>query len=142
MVFGAEGDERFDWTRFNVEPKCEATGFRNLTAKQIGGNVTGTLDATGCDIGVYYGPGTTGSVTTADISGALYYGVVANAAAVNVTNSSIHDIGDTPLNGVQRGVGVFYTTLNPDLTSTAPQRQRPGRSAATSSRSIRRAGSW
>ena len=48
-------------------PVCAATGFyrdgENLTAAQIGGDVTGTLDATGCDIGVYYGPGTTGSVT-------------------------------------------------------------------------------
>ena len=41
-----------------------------------------------------------------------------NAAAVNVTNSSIHDIGDTPLNGAQHGVGVFYTTLNQDSSST------------------------
>ena len=118
MVFGAEGDERFDWTRFDVEPKCEATGFRNLTAKQIGGDVTGSLDATGCDIGVYYAPGTTGSVNAADISGAVYYGVVANAAAVNVIGSQIHDIGDYPLGGNQRGVGVYYTTLNPDLSST------------------------
>ena len=100
MVFGAEADERFDWTRFDVAPPCQATGFRNLTAAQIGGDVTGTLDAAGCNIGVYYAPGTTGSVSAADISGANYYGVVVNAAAVNVTNSSIHDIGETPLNGV------------------------------------------
>lgn len=41
-----------------------------------------------------------------------------NAAAVNVTNSSIHDVGEVPLNGAQHGVGVFYTTLNQDSTST------------------------
>ena len=63
-------------------------------------------------------PGTTGSVSGADIHGANYYGVVVNAAAVNVTNSSIHDIGESPLNGSQHGVGVFYTTLNQDSTST------------------------
>jgi parallel beta-helix repeat protein len=101
---------------------CKATGFsrdgHELTAAQIGGNVTGPLDATGCDIGVYYAPGETGAVNEADISGARYYGVVANAAAVDVTNSKIHDIGDNPLRGMQRGVGVFYTTLNQDSTST------------------------
>jgi hypothetical protein len=100
-----------------VGPVCEATGFyrdgHELTAAQIGGDVTGTLDASGCDIGVYYAPNTKGSVKTADISGALYYGVVANAANVNVTGSAIHNIGDKPsFNGMQRGVGVFYTTLD------------------------------
>ena len=58
-------------------------------------------------------PGKAGSVTKADISGALYYGIVANAADVNVTGSAIHNIGDKPsFNGMQRGVGVFYTTLD------------------------------
>ena len=93
---------------------CQPTGFYrdgiNLTAAQIGGDVTGELDATGCNIGVYYGPGTTGTVSSANIHGASYYGVVVNAAAVNVTNSSIHDIGDSPPSGAQHGVGVLYTT--------------------------------
>ena len=103
---------------------CTETGFVrdgiDLTAALINPTapVTGEVDATGCNIGVYYGPGTTGSVSGANIHGANYYGVVVNAAAVNVTNSSIHDIGETPLNGAQHGVGVFYTTLNPDATST------------------------
>jgi hypothetical protein len=118
MVFGAETDERFDWTRFDVGPKCQPTGFFrdgiNLTAAQIGGTATGALDATGCNIGVYYGPGSAGTVSGADIFGADYYGVVANAAAVDVTNSSIHDIGESPFNGTQHGVGVFYTTLEQD----------------------------
>ncbi len=92
----------------------------NLTAAQIGGNVTGNLDATGCNIGVYYGPGTSGTVNAATIHGANYYGVVANAAAVNVTSSSIHDIGETPLNGTQHGVGVLYTTILQDGSSTGP----------------------
>ena len=122
------GGNRYGWLLNNTQEialdnitrssVCTPTGFRNLTAEQIGGNVSGPLDATGCDIGVYYAPGTTGSVNGAEISGALYDGVVANAAAVNVTGSQIHNIGDTPLGGNQRGVGVYYTTLNPDLSST------------------------
>ena len=99
-------------------PPCTQTGFYrdgiNLTAKQIGGNVTGTLDATGCNIGVYYGPGTSGTVS-GTISGSNYYGVVADRAAVNVTGATIHDIGETQPNGSQHGVGVLYTTI--ELTS-------------------------
>jgi hypothetical protein len=104
---------------------CTPTGFLrdnlNLTAALINPTapVTGEVDATGCNIGVYYAPGTSGgSVSGANIHGANYYGVVVNAAAVNVTNSSIHDVGEVPLNGAQHGVGVFYTTLNQDSTST------------------------
>ena len=55
----------------------------------------GTIDATGYDIGVYFGPDHSGTVT-ADISGAKYYGVVADGANVNVTGSKVHDIGDNP----------------------------------------------
>ena len=50
------------------------SGWHNSPPQQIGGTVTGTLDATGCDIGVYNPT----SVTNADIHGAQYYGVVVN----------------------------------------------------------------
>ncbi len=80
---------------------CTPTGFVrdgiNLTAAQIGGTVTGALDATGCDIGVYNPT----SVTNATSHGADYFGVVVNGVAnVNVTNSKVHDIGDDPFNGI------------------------------------------
>jgi hypothetical protein len=95
---------------------CMETGFyrdgNNLTAKQIGGNVTGTLDASECNIGAYFDATHPGSVSGANISGANYYGVVDNAASVNISNSSIHDIGETQPNGSQHGLGVIYTTLN------------------------------
>ena len=88
---------------------CLPTGFNGLTAAQIGGDVTGTLDATGCNIGVYYDATTLpGNVSSADIFGANYYGVLVNGASVNVTNSSIHDIGETPLNGAQHGNAIVY----------------------------------
>lgn len=126
MVFGAEADERFDWTRFDVlpVPKCTPTGFmrdgHDLTAYIVNPAVpvTGTVDATTCNIGVYYGPGHSGSVDGAEVFGANYYGVVANAADVDVTDSTIHDIGEQPLNGSQHGVGVFYTTSNQDGSPT------------------------
>jgi hypothetical protein len=98
---------------------CTQTGFIrdgvNLTAAQIGGNVTGPLDATGCNIGVYYDNTTSGNVTNANIFGANYFGVVVNgdagAASANVTGSSIHDIGETPLNGSQHGTAIYYRAL-------------------------------
>jgi hypothetical protein len=127
------GGNRYGWLVNNELPLaldnvtrsgaiCTPTGFFRdgveLTARQIGGDVTGTLDASTCNIGVYYGPGTSGSVSDADISGANYYGVVASAAAVDVTHTSIHDIGETPLNGSQHGVGVLYTTIDQAGVST------------------------
>lgn len=104
---------------------CTPTGFfvdgNNLTAAMINpGTVTGTLAATGCNIGVYYDDGTDGgsvggTVYAATISGANYFGIVVNgggghqAVNVNVTSSTIQNIGETPPNGTQHGVAIFYT---------------------------------
>jgi hypothetical protein len=83
-----------------------------FTAAQVGGSVTGELDATGCDIGVYYDGAHPGSVSGADIHGALWYGVfvdgIVGNVSVDITSSSIHDIGDNPFNGVQRGLAIYY----------------------------------
>jgi hypothetical protein len=97
---------------------CASTGFVrdgiNMTAAQIGGNVNGAVDAGGCNIGVYYDNTTSGNVTNANISGANYFGVVVNgdvgAVSVNVTGSTIHDIGETPLTGQgsQHGNAIYY----------------------------------
>jgi len=96
---------------------CTQTGFVrdsiNLTAAQIGGDVTGTLDATGCNIGVYYDSSTTpGDVTGAEIFGANYYGVVVNGGpgdvSVDVIGSDIHNIGEVPFNGAQHGNAIYY----------------------------------
>jgi len=93
---------------------CTPTGFVrdgiDLTAAQIGGTVSRALDAAGCDIGVYYGPGKTGKVDHATISNAKYFGVVNDGGNVDVTNSTITKIGNTPFDGTQHGVGIFYTT--------------------------------
>jgi len=57
------------------------------------GTVSGTVNATGCDIGVYYSPGKSGSVNGAAISGANYFGVLVNGASVDVVNSTISNVG-------------------------------------------------
>jgi hypothetical protein len=94
---------------------CTATGFYrdgiNLTAAQVGGDVTGTLDAGGCNIGVYYDSANTGNVTGATIFGANYYGVFVIKTSVNVTGSTIRDIGESPLNGSQHGNAIYYASV-------------------------------
>jgi parallel beta-helix repeat protein len=107
---------------------CTPTGFVrdgiDLTAAQIGGNVTGELDATGCNIGVYYDNTTSGNVSGADIHGANYYGIVVNgdvgAVSVNVTNSAVHDIGESPLTGQgsQHGNAVYYRAFGGTASGT------------------------
>lgn len=87
---------------------CAPTGFTRdgieLTAARIGGAITGTVDATGCDIAVFDPT----SVTNADIHGARYFGVVVDDSNANVTNSKIHQIGETPFDGTQHGNAVLY----------------------------------
>ena len=95
---------------------CTPTGFMrdsiNLTAAQIGGNVNGTLNATGCNIGVYYDKTHTGNVHHANIYGANYFGVLVDGGQgkvdVNIQQSSIHNIGETPFNGTQHGNAIYY----------------------------------
>ena len=96
---------------------CTPTGFFrdniNMTAALINpaGTVSGTVNATGCNIGIYYDHGK-GTVRNAHVFGANYFGVLVNgddsAVAVDVLNSSIHDIGEWPFNGAQHGVAIYY----------------------------------
>jgi hypothetical protein len=100
---------------------CTATGFVrdsiNLTAALINPKTTvsGDVDATGCNIGIYYtntgGPGGTArNVNGASIHSANYFGVVNNGGDVNVENSTIYDIGEVPLNGDQHGVAIYWAS--------------------------------
>lgn len=96
---------------------CTPTGFLrdgiNMTAAVVNPSspVTSNIDATGCNIGVYFGPDNNGSVNRATIHGSNYYGVVVQRAKVNIKNSNIYQIGETPLNGDQHGVGIYYATV-------------------------------
>ncbi len=101
---------------------CTPTGFFrdsiNMTAALINsGDVTGVVNATGCNIGVYYGPGAGGRVHDAEVFGANYFGVVVNgdagAVSADVLDSWIHDIGESPLNGSQHGVAIYYRATGP-----------------------------
>jgi hypothetical protein len=111
---------------------CTATGYMqdniDLTAALINpGNLTGDVNATGCNIGVYYSGGTH-NVNRANIHGSNYYGILNNGATVNVENSSISEIGDKPFDGDQHGVGIYWVGGS----------GREATSLATSSGTIRR----
>src|SRR5690606_7432616 len=102
---------------------CVPTGFNSLTAVHVNPAfpVTGVVDATGCDIGVYYNQGE-GLVKNAVIYGARWYGVAVNGDASNVSvdvlNSQIYNIGDSPHTGNQRGVAVYYRAFFSAGTAT------------------------
>ncbi len=94
---------------------CAPTGFFrdsiNMTAALINPpSVTGVVDATGCNIGVYYGPGSQGLIRNADIFGANSFGVLANGddddVTLDILSSNIHNIGENPRNGTQHGVAI------------------------------------
>ena len=101
---------------------CTQTGFFrdgiNMTAAMINPpSVTGVVDATGCNIGVYYGPGSSGQIKSAEIFGANYFGVVANGDAddisLDILSSNIHDIGESPHTGAQHGFGIYWRAFFP-----------------------------
>src|ERR1700724_3167552 len=65
-----------------IATMCTPTGFirggMNLTAKVIAnGDISGqTIDASGCNIGIYYGPGTSGTVESSIVFGSNSFGIV------------------------------------------------------------------
>ena len=102
---------------------CTATGFSGLTAALVNpGDVVGTtVNATGCDIGVYYS-GTDAKVENSTVYGALWYGIMVNgdsaATNVDVVDSNVNTIGDSPFNGNQRGVAIYYRAFYAGGTAT------------------------
>ncbi|MEO6078364.1 MAG: hypothetical protein ABIQ86_01100 [Steroidobacteraceae bacterium] len=97
---------------------CTPTGFIrdsiNMTAALINpvGTVSGVVDAAGCNIGIYYDHTGSGGTVNAEVKNSNYFGVLVNGDAgivgVDVLNSNIHDIGESPLNGGQHGVAIYY----------------------------------
>ena len=98
---------------------CRPTGAHDrdgtpLTARLVNprGSVSGRIDASGCQVGIYFGTGN-GRVNGAEVFGAQYYGVLVDGndghnVRVNITDSSFHDIGDTPITSSRHGQGVAY----------------------------------
>lgn len=72
--------------------------FSGMTAALINptSTVTGEVNATGCDVGVYFGPGSHGTVSHAHVYGATAFGVVVDSANVTIEYSNITDILGAP----------------------------------------------
>jgi hypothetical protein len=94
---------------------CTPTGFFRdgieMTAALINpATVPSPLDATGCNVGVYYNTGIA-TLRGADIYGANYFGVLVNGddnpVVVHLGDNLIHNIGETPFNGTQHGIGIY-----------------------------------
>jgi len=100
----------------------DGSSFNGKTAALINpaGPVTGAVDATGCDIGVYFSGGTV-EVTGAEVYGAQSYGIAVNGDSgdvfIDIIDSHVHNIGDVPFNGNQRGVGIYLRSFG-TLTTT------------------------
>ncbi len=108
---------------------CAATGALDrdltpLTARIVNPTrpVSGTVNATGCDVGVYFSR-TGGVVAHADIFGARYYGVLVDgnghAASADVVGSTLHDLGDHPITAARHGQGVAYRGFGGTAQGTA-----------------------
>ena len=89
----------------------DTIGNLNAAVVNPSSTVTGVVDATGCDIGVYFSPGTTGAVRNATVFGAQKAGIVNNGAKVTIDSNAIYQIGDNPLDGVQYGLAIYVYGL-------------------------------
>ena len=80
--------------------------------------VTGTINASGCDIGVYFGPGTTGLVSGANIYGATSFGIFNDGGRVSVYMSRIHDIANPEGDacGGEESVGIGTAATDDDCS--------------------------
>lgn len=105
----------------------DPTDDGTLTAAVVassGQSVTGDVDATGCDIGVYVGPGVWDVTITASIHDADRFGVFSVGGNTTVTGSSIYNIGNhdgikfAP-NGAQTGIGILFGAITtPNVVAT------------------------
>jgi hypothetical protein len=99
-----------------AQATCLPTGFMrdgaNLTAAEINPTspYSGTLNATSCDIGIYYGPkaaGITATVDGATVYGANRFGILNDGSDVTISDSTVHDIGLNQNNG-DEGYGIYF----------------------------------
>ncbi len=92
-------------------PSCASAGSTGLTTAVVltsGQHYTGSLDATGCDLGIYVGPGTTGVVISgATVTGANDHGIfVQDASNVIIKDSTVSGNGLNPNPAIAEDKGI------------------------------------
>ncbi len=80
-------------------PRCQATKLHGLTAAVVNPTrtVTGTVHATGCDVGIYVSPGRTAHIVNASISGAKQYGLLVNDGNAVIQNMRASGVRGAPV---------------------------------------------
>ncbi len=88
----------------------------------VSGSTVSGVDATGCDVGVYVGPGVSGVTVTGSVHDSNKVGILVNGGDATVTGAMVMNIGAhtgaafTP-NGVQTGIGVRFANGATGLVS-------------------------
>jgi len=89
---------------------CVPAGSTGLTAAMVQTtNLSGaTVDASGCDIGIYVPPGTSGiTITGVTVTGANDHGIfVQDASDITISNSTIENNGVAPTPGINENKAV------------------------------------
>src|SRR5665811_2075108 len=103
-------------------PPCSAAGTTGLTARTIATpnqTITGATDATGCDLGIYVGPGVTGvTINNATISGANDHGIFAqDTTGLTVSNSTVQGNGVAPTAGIAENKGIELVGVSDSTVS-------------------------
>ncbi len=121
LLVGAFGFAFLQTGHTKAASSCQATTFTqdgtpNLTAAMVvtttNFSISTSVNGSGCDIGIYIGPGLKGTINNTNVFGATYDGIVNDGGNVTVTNSRIHDIGNSPLNGDQFGDGIYFSEFH------------------------------
>jgi hypothetical protein len=73
-----------------------------------GQSIRGTINASGCDVGIYVGSSTTGVTITATVNNSKLAGIDVDGGSANVKGSTVSNTGDKPFTGDQYGIGIFY----------------------------------
>jgi len=108
-------------------PVCSAAGSTGLTASVVaysGDVISGTVDATGCDIGIYAGPGASHvTVNNASVSNANDHGILFQDVTNSVIeNSTVSNNGVAPTTGIAENkglqlVGTFNVTVQGNIVT-------------------------
>ncbi len=104
LVFGVSGTVVVLGAESANAATCVSAGTTGLTAAVVAtSNLTGsTVNATGCDVGIYVPPGTSGiTITGVNVFGANDHGIfVQNASGITISNSTVQANGVNPTTGI------------------------------------------